>query len=56
MYIILFLLLKHLDLQKRMEDEMKKLQEKISKTQESLAGIAPKYDEMRQREETAAAQ
>ncbi|ELU18339.1 hypothetical protein CAPTEDRAFT_108318, partial [Capitella teleta] len=41
---------------KKLELELLKLKEKVEKTQEQLDAIAPKYEQMRQREESAATQ
>ena len=42
--------------QKRAEDDLRKLNEKIAKTRAALQDNAPRYDEMRVKEEQAAAQ
>ena len=42
--------------QKRTEEDLKKCQERIARTEEQLQTIGPRYDEMRLKEETAAAQ
>lgn len=41
---------------KRTEEDLKKCQERIARTEEQLQTIGPRYDEMRLKEETAAAQ
>ena len=52
MFMCLFIFI----LQQRQETELSKLKEKVAKTKKQLDDAAPKYEEQRQREESAATQ